>query len=307
MHIFPSEMKRALSLFIFLIASASICFSQHYVDLARIEYNYGLPQSFKDTSSTGNFSELTLDLLAPIVINDRIAIVTGTLLERTDVSISLGKEVSLYGNMLKLGDNIKHSKKCSGSDLILPKLSSDLKQIRKRDFQIGALALIKQHFDSNPNFNYRFGIYANTDLYAYMIVPIVGVYLLKNKWEIKAALPINAEVNRQFGSHVKIGARFDGINKSYYLNDGSNQYLEKVNNEVGMFARLMFGNYHFQLIGGHSLGRSFRTYTYGDRFDLTISAIKINNQRTIQNQDFKNGPVLRFSFIYRLPKQSTET
>lgn len=298
-------MKRTLFLFISLITFLSICSGQQYVDLARIEYNHGIPQTFNDTTGTGSFSELILDLLAPIVINDRFAIVTGVLLERTDISLLPGKEASLYGNMVKLGAKIKHNEKWSGTYLVLPKLSSDLKKIRNRDLQIGAVALIKRHV--NSNFNYRFGIYLNSDLYAPMIVPFAGVYLLKNNWEVKAALPINAEINRQFGAHSKIGARFDGINKSYYLNDGTNQYVEKVNNELGILARLMFGNYHFQFFSGHSLGRSFRTFAYGDRFDLAISAIKINNQRTIQNQDFGNGPIFRFSFTYRLPTESKES
>jgi hypothetical protein len=268
-------MKRTLFLFIFLITFLSICSAQQYVDLARIEYNHGLPQSFNDTTGTGNFSELKLDLLAPIVVNDYFAIVTGALLERTDVSLFPGKEASLYGNMLTLGANIKHNEKWSGTYLILPKFSSDLKKIRQRDIQIGALAFIK--YRVILNFNYRFGIYVNSDLYAPMFVPFAGIYLLKNNWEIKAALPINAEINRQFGAHLKIGARFDGINKSYNLNDCTNQYFEKMNNELGILARLMFGNFHFQFFGGHSLGRSFRTYAYGDRFDLAISAIKNNN------------------------------
>ncbi len=295
-------MKRTLSLFIFHITFLSLCLGQEYVDLARIEYNQGLPQTFNDTAGTGIFSELALDLLAPIVINDRFAIVTGVLIERTDVSLLPRQEASLYGNMVKLGANIKYNEKWSGTYLILPKFSSDLLKIRQRDIQIGALAFIK--YRVNLNFNYRFGVYVNSDLYAPMFVPFAGIYLLKKNWEIKAALPINAEINRQIGAHFKIGARFDGINKSYNSNDGTNQYVEKVNNELGILARLMFSNFRFQFFGGHSLGRSFRTYAYGDRFDLAISAIKINNQRSIQNEDFSDGQVFRFSFLYRLPTES---
>jgi hypothetical protein len=278
--------------------------SQQYVDLIRVEYDHAIPQNFEDTTGKGSFDELAIDIVLPIVVNEKLAIVTGALLEQSRVSLAPNSQTNLYGTMLKFGANIKHNKHWSGTYLFLPKFSSDLKRIRNRDIQFGGLALIK--YQVNKAFNYRFGIYSNGELHAPLVVPFFGIYLLKNNWEIKAALPINAEINRQFARHFKIGARFDGINKSYYLNDGSKQYVEKVNNEIGLLAGAMFGNYHFQIFGGYAIGRSFRTYQYGDRFDLAISAIKINNERIIQNQDFKDGPVFRLSFTYRLPTSDIE-
>jgi hypothetical protein len=235
----------------------------------------------------------------PIFKSDKTTILTGALLERTHVSIDPSQTGIFYGTMLKFGLNIRHTEKWSGTYLLLPKLSSDLKRIRGSDFQMGGLALIK--YSPKANFNYRFGFYANGDLYAPMVVPIFGIYLLKNKWEITSALPINCQIGYQIHPKVQLAFRFDGINKSYLVNDGSNSYMEKVNNEVGALVRYAMGKFQFQVFGGYGIGRSFRTYVVGDRFDFALSAIKINNNRTILNEDFNDGPVFRTSLTFRFP------
>jgi hypothetical protein len=293
-------MGRLLSILICLLTIASQ--GQNYVDLFKIEYDQAIPQSFEDTAVNGQFRELSVDLLAPLIfpgLNNKSPLLTGFLFEQTKVSIGPSDERVFYGAMLKLGINIKHTKKWSGTYLLLPKLSSDLRRIRKSDFQLGGLALIK--YSPTPNFNYRFGFYANSDLYAPMLVPIFGIYLLKNKWEITSALPINCQVGYQVHPKLQLALRFDGINKSYLINDDSNTYMEKVNNEVGALVRYAIGKIQIQLFGGYGIGRSFRTYMVGDRFDFALSAIKINNNRTILNEDFRDGPVFRTSLTFRFP------
>lgn len=289
-----------------LLALLLICYSTHaqqYVDILRTDYDQGQSTDFKDTNGTGHYNELAVDLLVPLIFpvinNSKAPILTGFLLERTHASLNPNQEVNLYGLMLKLGVNIKHSERLSGTYLMLPKLSSDLVRIRRRDVQIGGLVFLK--YERSKTFNYRFGFYANSDLYAPMIVPIFGIYALKGNWEITSALPINAQITRSLGKRFGLGLRFEGINKSYILNDGTNRYVEKVNNELGVLLKLALNNIHLRVLGGYSIGRSFRTYDMNDRFPLAISAIKIANERTILNADFRDGAFLRTSLTYRLP------
>ena len=96
--------------------------SQQYVDLIRVEYDHAIPQNFEDTTGEGSFDELAIDIVLPIVINEKLAIVTGTLLEQSRVSLEPNSQTNLYGTMLKIGANIKHNERWSGTYLFLPKV-----------------------------------------------------------------------------------------------------------------------------------------------------------------------------------------
>lgn len=285
-----------------LLGSSLHLFSlaQDYIDPVRISYTHGVHQQYTNSSEQAPFSELAVDLTTPIVINEKTALVTGALLEQTHFGV--GPEstaVDVYGTMLKLGINHKHSEKWSGTYLLLPKLSSDLKRIAWKDMQVGALALVKYH--PRKNLNYRLGAYLNSDLFGPMVVPIAGVYLLHNRWEINAALPITADVNYRLNNHMKLGAKFIGINKSYFLNHGGGDtYTEKVNNELGTYLEWASGPVHFRLLAGHSIARSTRIYHSEDQIDLSISALKFGNHRTPLNTTFGDGLILKASLFYRI-------
>jgi hypothetical protein len=283
---------------LFIVVNFS--YGQQYVDLVKIDYDLGLSQAFTDSAKNAQFSELAVDAIVPIVLNKKVAILTGALLEKTDFSVSpTSPDVSVYGLMLKAGVNIKHNDKWSGTYLLLPKLSSDLKKISQKDFQFGGIAFIK--YAPKPTFNYRFGFYANSDLFGPMLVPIVGIYLLKNRWEINCSLPINADVSYQLIPNLKLGARFQGINKSYLIHQGKEQYVEKVNNEIGLYSSYAIGKFHFQILAGYALGRSFRVYDTPDRLGLALSAIKFNNNRIPLNPTFSDGFVLKAGLTFRIP------
>ena len=272
--------------------------SQQYVDILVLDFNQGLGQQFSPANEKAQFQESAIDALVPLKISDKTAILTGALLEQTRISIAPNSQALFYGTMLKLGVNLTHSDRWSGTYLLLPKLSSDLKKVNHRDVQLGGLVLIK--YSLSNHFNYRFGFYANSDLFGPMLVPIFGIYLLKNKWEISSALPINADISYLVAPKNKFGFRFAGINKSYWINNGSNQYMEKVNNELGLYYRLIQKNVQLQLLAGYSLGRKFKTYDENDRMALALSAIKFDNNRTQINQHFSDGIIGKVSFVYRI-------
>lgn len=292
-------MARVIYLFVVFFSTGQII-AQQYVDLIQIEYDYGLSQEFKDSATQAHFSELAIDALAPIVLNEKVAILTGALLEQTQFSLNPNEhDRKVFGLMLKAGINIKHNDKWSGNYLFLPKLSSDLKKIGNRDVQFGALVFMK--YAPKPNFNYRFGIYVNRDLFGPIVVPIFGVYLLKNRWEINSSLPINADVSYRIFTNIKFGVRFQGLNKSYMLHEGIDKYVEKVNNEITLYSRWSKGKTHFQLSGGYGVGRSFRSYDLNDQLGIALSAIKINNHRTPLNPTFSDGFILKAGITFRMP------
>ena len=70
----------------------------------KIDYDLGLSQAFTDSAKNAQFSELAVDAIVPIVLNKKVAILTGALLEKTDFSVSpTSPDVKFYGLMHKGG------------------------------------------------------------------------------------------------------------------------------------------------------------------------------------------------------------
>src|SRR5690606_28468199 len=102
--------------------------------------------------------------------------------------------------------------------ILLPKLSSDFKEINANDFQLGAIAILK--YEKKDNLNYKLGAYYNSELFGPFFVPILGMYYLSpsEKLEIDLSLPLWADINYKVLEKVRVGANFAAFVRTYYLN-----------------------------------------------------------------------------------------
>ncbi|NQV52495.1 MAG: hypothetical protein HQ500_04895 [Flavobacteriales bacterium] len=284
-----------LTLFVF----TGVIFAQQYVDLIKVQHAHQLKNASGVFPGQSEYSATSLDFLLPVVISDKAVILTGIILEQTTLSKKQDVCSTIYGTSLKLGVNIKHSDKFIATYLLLPKISSNFKNTNKDHLQIGGVFLGK--YILSPTFNVSFGVYGNREFFGPFIVPFAGFYLKKGDWELKATIPINAEVSRSFmEERMAVGLRFDGISRSYFLGD-TDSYIEKANNEVGLFGQYKFGNIITRLTMGHSIGRSLRRFDAGDKADLALPLTKINNNRVETASISPNGIYTRISLIFRLP------
>ena len=143
---------------------------------------------------------------------------------------------SVTGITLKMGTNIKHSDKWSGTYMLLPKVSSDLKEIGRDDFQLGAVALMK--YTKSDHFNYKFGAYTNSELFGPFLVPILGFYYLSpsDKFEAKVLLPLSVDLNYSFTKQARAGLNFKGQVRTYNLNkplfSETDRYLARSTNDI---------------------------------------------------------------------------
>ena len=296
-------MKNRL-LTLILLLSSSIALSQNYIDLVKFDYAIS-PQNNFDTSavSTG-LQEMNGDLTLPIVINDNTTLLTGITFERTTASFnpSRSKE-SLTGLTLKLGTNIKHGNKWSGTYLLLPKISSDLKKVTNHDFQLGGVALMK--YKKTDRINYKFGVYANSELFSTFIVPIIGFYYLSpsDKFEAKVLLPLSVDLNYSITKSARIGLNFKGQIRTYHLNtpiqNETDRYVARSTNDVYIYFQYSVRNgINFKLGVGRSIGRSYRIYSEQVSFAMPLAYFGDN--RTQLNTDFSDSWLLKFSAAYRL-------
>jgi hypothetical protein len=281
--------------------------AQDFVDIARVHYAGSSINNFDDSGDGSRLDEVGLDLTVPFVRNDRLTIVSGLIFEgiKTQLFPDEARE-TISSLTLKAGISYKHSDKWWGTYLLLPKVASDFKQpLSGKDFQIGAIALIR--YNATSNLVYRMGIYGNTELFGPWVVPIVGLYYLSpsKKFEINATLPLAADMNYKLNSYYHVGVNFFGLVRTYHLSEisgsTSSGYVARSTNEVFAYLRLNLGKSSIlQAKVGTSLGRSYRVYYEYDKVGLGMPLVYFNDDRKQVNLDFEDGLIGQFVYIYRV-------
>jgi hypothetical protein len=289
-------MKLILS--ILLICSAVFVSAQDYVDLLKTHYAITPQNNFDSIDGSTNILEYGADLTLPIVLKNENVIVTGLTYESIKLKLhpSSGFD-NLSSIALKLGLQLNHSEKVSGTYMILPKLASDMKNIGGDDIQVGALALYK--IKKNQSFKYHAGVYYNNELFGPFVVPLFGFYYKSsnNKFEANFTLPIWADINYQLADWVNLGTNFSALVRTYNLSE-SNGYVAKKTNEI--FGYLQFNikkSFVLQTKVGYSIGRSYKVYT--EKTDFGLSAFRFGDDRTVLNPTFSDGAIFRIRLLYR--------
>ncbi len=297
-----ASLTRQLAVALLLCGPGLPALAQDYVDLFRIDYSISKDNAFDSGTGSSDVSEWVADLTLPVVLDDRNTLLTGFLFERVSLTPYAGHgDVSLHTLNVRMGLNRTFSDVLSATFLVLPKLSSDMKEVGSHDVQIGGLALFK--VSRSPHFNLRFGAYTNTDLFGPFLVPIIGAYYTRNRFETTLSLPLAADANYQLNDSFRVGMRFNGFIKSFNLNEAGNglpQYITKANNEIGAYLQWTRGNVHVFGLVGRSIGRSYRAYETDDKLDFAISILKLGDDRRQLNTDFEDGFVFKTSLLYRL-------
>ncbi len=278
--------------------------AQEYIDLFKSDYAISPSNAFDSTNDKTDLHEVNGDFTLPVELNDRFAFLTGLTYEKLSASFSPNeREESLTSLTLKIGGNVKHNSKWSGTYMILPKISSDLKRMSNRDLQIGGVVLMK--CERSSQLNYKFGVYANSELFGAFIVPILGFYYQdpSEKFEAKVLLPLSVDLNYSMTNKFRFGLNFKGQVRTYNLNDQidaeQNRYLARSTNELlGYMQYSTKRGINFQLGFGHTAGRSFRIYE--DKVAMGMPLLYIDDNRQQINLDFSDGFLFKASVFYRL-------
>jgi len=293
-------MKKTLTLYIFLCLFTSISYAQDYVDLARFHYSTTPENDFDSIPGNTKVDDFGLDVTLPIKLNEGNVLLTGFNIDQITTKLHPESNVSTLSTVnLKVGYNKKHSDKWSGTYLLLPKLSSDFKNINSKDFQLGALVLMK--YNKKANLKYNIGAYYNAELFGPFLVPLLGLYYKSEneKFEANLTLPIWADVNYKISKIVKVGANFSAFVRSYNLSENNSYVVKKSNDLFGYLQFNLTKNILLQTKAGYSIGRSYKVYNSGDEADLAVSAFRFGDDRILLNPTFKNGLIFKMRLIYR--------
>lgn len=285
-------------------------FAQSYVDIARIYYSGTNQNYFENSDSSTRIQEMGVDLTLPLVLNSNAAFLTGLILERTEAKLFESEPSQSFSAIgVRVGLSKTYSERWSATYFLIPKLASDLKSVTWKDFQIGAIGLWK--YTRHENFNYRFGVYVNTEQFGPIIVPLFGLYhqSTNQKFEANLTLPFLADVNWKLHDRVYVGANFNGLVRSYQLSEipesKEEGYVVKSSNELFSYLRFNLSpGLMIQAKLGYTLGRSYRVFNESDKITVGSILIRVGDDRQQLNPDFSDGLVYQFTLLYRINKSN---
>ncbi len=308
--------------FLCIVAVSQTVIGQDYVDLFRVQGNTSPQNSFVNDTTSGyknsgtNIEEFGIDLTLPIKLNEKFVIITGLSYDHLSLYTypeNLTVDFERFNmHTLKAGLSWQHNDTWSGQYLVLPKTTGNLKAFNKKNTQLAGLALLKQK--KKENLFFRYGLYYNSEVFGPFFVPLLGIWYRSpnKKFEMNWTLPVWADMNYTWKKWFTTGMNFSAFVRSFYIpqqglqtnnppaNFPAEQYMVKASNELFLYTQFNIKkSFLIQTKVGHSIGRSFRQYEYGDRVDWGFSAFRFGGDRTQLNPDLKDGLIFQVRLIYR--------
>lgn len=293
-------MKNQL-LILFVFCGFSIVTAQNYLDILRINLSNTSLEDVEEAHQT-EVSNVGLEFLYPTPIGDKTILITGITAELTNLELNtgLGNE-GLVMTRLNLGAKIYHSKKWTGTYLLLPKIASNMSEVASQDFQIGAIALLE--YRHKNRFRTKYGLYSSSEEFGTIITPLLGVYYRtpNNKFYIDAAFPIRMEANYSLTKKVSLGADLRTSIKSYNLGL-TDRYVQEESIRGGLYAAYAMLNDQLILRAKAGLDTTdYGLYNSGDRVGAQILTVPVGgDDRNRLNNEFNSSLYLGFDLIYRL-------
>lgn len=288
---------------LFLITTYN--FSQNYIDILKVNAITTPYNTFETSTSETKINQMDADLTVPIKITDRSSVITGLIYENIQTRLFADEKMKRFGSItLKSGANKQFNDNWSGTMVLLPKIASDYISVGNKDFQLGAIVIMK--YKKRDNLNYKFGLYYNSELFGPFFVPMAGMYYLSQdkKFETNIMLPLQADVNYKLLPFMNAGCNFNGQIRSYHLTDitpaNHSTYVARSTNEF--YAYLKFNvseSISIQTKAGQSVGRSYKVYDENDKVSFGLPALFIGPKRQQLNSNFEDGLIFQVVLLYR--------
>lgn len=295
-------MKSNLPIILWLLILSFPLQAQDYVDVIKFSSNNAFLKNNQNESITNAYNQ-NLQVYYPIRISESFVVLTGFTVENTNIDLLDGNaRENLLMTRLNLGVKHQHSKKISGTYLVLPKIASNFKQIGLQDLQIGGLAL--WDYQVSDLWNIKVGIYVSTENHGSTITPLLGAWFRSRnrKFYINAVLPIRMDINYNIIKGFSVGADFLTSVKSYDLStDARGAYVHENSIRAGAYLSYGFKDNTFiiRVKGGYDTTR-YGLYNSGDMVGGQILLFTLTEDTRNQiNPRFTGGGYIGGDLIYR--------
>ncbi len=310
-RLLPSIGVRLLIIILF-ICPISSAFGQESIELFQLYGQFSPNVEFEEGTGQSDVNEFGVRFRRPFKIGEKSYLVPGIFMEQLDSRLSSehSKNTFVYTISPRIGLQTKHSEKWSGSYLLIPRISSDLSGFDSDDLQLGGLFLL--NYTKSSNKKYQVGAYYNTELFGPVILPLFGFYYISEnkKFEADVLAPVAMDINYELSTKVKVGISFwakgSTFNLHDYGEDEGSYYLEKRSADLFSYVDYSFSKgWAMQVMLGQSFSRIYEVYAGGDKVDLAIGPIKVDDDRMLLNIDLKDSILLKFKLIYRISLTKT--
>lgn len=295
-------MQKKIISFLFLI-SPLLSNAQEYVDLLNINYAKTENTSFRNSSDKSTISIFDSKLTLPVVLNEKTAIITGFDFSIKELQLFPNNEFSkLYYTRLKLGLSTQHSDHWTGTYVLLPILASDYKNINSQDIYMGGIAIWT--YKKNKRFNYKFGLYTGYEAFGLYITPLVGIYYINpnSSFEISALMPGLLDMNFRVSNKIKLGIDYKGASETFKIHEKNIPITYTENRTLEFSSYIQNNSINKNLLLRLKLGfatNNFDVYAVDDKIDLSITPIKIGDNRTKLNTNLNSSAFLKIEAVYR--------
>lgn len=298
---------RTSLLLLLLIGSTSVINAQNYVDIANLSYSITPQNNFENSNQSTSVEELEFQFTFPKVLDDKNTFISTLLVESNSLRLdpTLDSKTTLASLGVALGFNHRYSDRLAITYLVIPKLATDLNAMTGRGFQLGALALAT--LKKNDNFNWKFGLYANSEEFGPFLVPYAGFYYLSPSKRFEAYITtINGDLNYMLTDKLNLGGDVNGLTSSYALGDPfqSTENAYFVKNTTEFFAYLRYPlakNLFLKAKAGYSITRTYKVFEENDQVDLGLSLFFIGDDRNQLNTPLDKGALFKLELLYRFP------
>lgn len=280
--------------------------AQDYLDIARLNIGNTTLSNIEDGDGEDfetTITNLNFEFLYPTPIGKKTVLITGLTAESTGLELNANAAgESLIMTRLNLGVKMYHSKKWTGTYMLLPKIASNFDGLGGNDFQFGAIALMEQRLKNR--FRLKYGLYSSTEEFGQIITPLLGVYYRtpNNKFYIDAAFPIRMEANYSLSKKFSLGADLRTSIKSYNLNGDTSAYVQEESIRAAFYAGLGLMKNKFLIRAKLGLDTTdYGLYESGDKVGAQVLTFTLKEDtRTRLNDEFASSLFVGLDLIYRL-------
>ncbi|MFD2826513.1 DUF6268 family outer membrane beta-barrel protein [Leeuwenhoekiella polynyae] len=290
---------------VFVVLSSSLLHAQNYIDLANLSYSITPQNQFEDRETQTQVAEVEFQFTFPQILDDKNTFIATVMLESNTLRLdpTLTQCTTLASLGLALGFNHKYSDKLAITYLVIPKIASDLNHITNEGLQLGGLALAT--LKKNEHFNYKIGLYANTEAFGLFLVPYVGFYYLSPSKRFEAYITtINGDINYMLTDKLNLGGDVNGLTSSYALSEPyfgtSPEYFAKNTTEFFAYLRYPISKgFYLKAKAGYSITRTYKVFEQDDKVALGLSLFYLGDDRNPLNTPLQKGALFKLELLYR--------
>jgi hypothetical protein len=278
-------------------------FSQNFIDLFNCGTSYSPHNLYKDFNNKVNIAESYANFRIPVQLENKNVLIYGLNLNSIIFNNvpKIIEDENLYSTSLEFGYSKYFNEKLNTLLALIPKISSDFKNIYAEDYQIGGLLLFT--YKNNEKLKLKFGTYYNKEFFGNFFVPLIGIdWHPFEEIQIFGNLPVNLTCEFSLHELMAFGVYFKSSVSSYRLGEEHYKaYTQRTYQELSVFYDFyLTKNIVLTIKAGHTFGRYYRTYSENDKLKMKIAFYNIGDNRNKLNYDIKDGFLYEIKLSYRL-------